>query len=106
VSRKAAVEAIRGEAARHANNAQGVVQLAEVVKRDEDGLTLRLTESRATLHEDEVILSQWVRRYDAVDEIDPGDTVMVIRKIHNSEVFWVVTDVIADKMPTVDAPPE
>ncbi len=107
MSRKVFVDAVQAVGERHANNAQGVMQLAEVIERDADeGLTLRLTESRTTLQPDEVTLGQWARRYDAVDEIDPGDTVLVMRKIHNSEVHWVVVDVVAEKEPTVGEPPE
>lgn len=91
-------EAVRSEAARHATAAQGVMQLAEVL--DNDPFTLELLESRATIHDDELVLSQWVKRYHAADTIDPKDTVVVLRKVSRGVIHWVIVDVIAEKTPS------
>lgn len=88
--------AVRQEAERIArDNSSG--HLALVV--DVDPLVLELMDSRHTIHEEEVLLSQWVKHYHATYEIDEGDTVTLMRKKRNGEVVWIVTDVVADKDP-------
>jgi hypothetical protein len=90
-------DAVRAEARRIAQDQQSI-HLAVVV--DTDPLVLELMDSRHTLHDDQIVLSQWVKKYDAADAIDPDDVVTLIRKKRNGETVWLVTDVIADKDPT------
>lgn len=89
--------AVRAEAARIANDHQGV-HLAAVIGTGP--LELELMDSRHVLGEDQFTLSQWVKRYDGVDGIDEGDVVTLIRKKRNGEVVWIVTDVISEKTPS------
>lgn len=98
MSRHKVARAIRNAAARQAANAAGVVQLGIVV--DDSPLRVELTESRTILEDDEITLTQWVKRYHATDEIDVGDTVVVMRKHTGGEIHWLLTDVLSEKTPT------
>jgi hypothetical protein len=78
--------------------AQGVMQLGTVLHTNP--WQIELLESRTVLQQDEITLGQWLTAYHAVDQIDPGDTVALIRKESGNEVLWLVIDVFADKTPT------
>lgn len=86
--------AIRAHAAKAASTAAKTVQLATVT--DADPLTLEMTESRHVLHDDQFILSQLVKQYDAGDGIQVDDVLVLIRKATNGTVTWYATDVVSD----------
>jgi hypothetical protein len=106
MSRHALTRALRAHVAREKADAERTMQLGEVLKfqlidteGSPAGIQIDLLEGRATLDEDEVTLTQAMRRYHNDHVIDPGDTVVLLRKRTGGEIHWIVTDVLADKDP-------
>lgn len=99
MSAQKVASAMRSRMDRHAQEARTLMQMGRV--SEVDPWKIELLETRATLYDDEITLTQWVRRYHAADTIDVGDTVLVLRKQTGGEIHWLVTDVLADKTPTV-----
>lgn len=64
-------------------------------------LRVELHESRIVLDNTELTLTQWMKRYHAIDKMDVGDTVVLLRKRTGGEIHWLITDCLADKEPTV-----
>lgn len=98
MSAQKVASAVRSRIDRHAQEARTLMQLGRV--SEVDPWKIELLETRATLFDDEITLTQWVRRYHVVDTIDVGDTVLVLRKQTGGEIHWVVCDVLSDKIPS------
>lgn len=73
-------------------------QLGEVVHVNP--WVIDLLEVRGQLQDDEITLTQWVKRYHATDTIDEGDTVLLVRRRTGGQIVWLITDVLSDKVPT------
>ncbi len=99
MSSRRAASSIKTIIDRRVQEASTVTQLGRVSAVSP--FKIELLEMRATLYDDEISLTQWVRRYHATDTIDVGDTVIVVRKKTGGEIHWLICDVLADKDPTV-----
>ncbi len=64
-------------------------------------LKIELFDSRIVLDDEELTLTQWMKRYHAVDVMDVGDTVVLVRKHTGGEIHWLVSDCLSDKAPTL-----
>jgi hypothetical protein len=94
MSRHKLVRSLRAHGARVAAEAASVVQMGEVTSVSP--LKVDLFESRITLEDDELVMTQWMRHYDHLYGLAVGDTVVIARKHTGGEIHWVVTDVLSD----------
>lgn len=92
MSRRRLVDAIRSHARAQAQEAGNVIQLGEVLALD----PLRVELLDADIVIEAPLLTQWVKRYHAIDGIEVGDTLVLAQRAGH----WVATDVLADRAPT------
>lgn len=85
-------KAVRSHAKRSAQSVVRHPQYARVLTTDP--LEVELVESKHILEEEDLVLSQWVSRYDTDHTIDPGDTALV-QPMRNGD--WLVTDIVSEK---------
>ncbi len=99
MSSKRLAQSVRSAVARAAREGDSNVQLGDVLSTSP--LQVELHDSRVVLDDTELTLTQWMKRYDVVDTIDVGDTVLLVRKHTGGEIHWLVSDCLSDKPPTV-----